>query len=257
MKFHFHQTLFVSIRVIAIITSLILIWWIISLSGSIPVYLLPSPFTVILALKNNQHLLWLATFTTIQETLIGLVIGCIFGMLLALLMIQVPLIRHWLMPIIIISQSIPTFALAPLLVLWLGFGINSKIVMTVLMIFFPVTSSFFDGLNRTPQGWLDLSKTMNASRFRQLFFIRIPAALPAFSSGLKIAAAISPIGAVIGEWVGASSGLGYLMQNANSRFQTDLMFAALLILSLMTISLWGFVTIMMKIMVPWLKENND
>ena len=175
-------------------------------------------------------------------------------MFLALFMILVPFLRHWLMPIIIISQSIPTFALAPLLVLWFGFGISSKVVMTVIMIFFPVTSSFFDGLNRTPQEYLDLSKTMNTSALRQLLFIRIPAALPAFSSGLKIAAAIAPIGAVIGEWVGASSGLGYLMQNANNRFQTDLMFAALLILSFMTMSLWGIVTLTTKTLISWSNE---
>lgn len=254
MKPMIHPSFFSIIRMVLILTSLTFIWWLISFSGSIPAYLLPSPLAVIQALQENHYLLWQATITTTQETLIGLVIGCFFGMILALLMILIPFIRHWLMPVIIISQSIPTFALAPLLVLWFGFGISSKIVMTVLMIFFPVTSSFFDGLNRTPQGWLDLSKTMNASCLRQLFFVRIPAALPAFSSGLKIAAAIAPIGAVIGEWVGASSGLGYLMQNANSRFQTDLMFAALLILSCMTVTLWGSVTLMTKLIIPWSHE---
>ena len=254
MKTHLHESFLISIRIVSLIGSLIFIWWLISFFNYIPAYLLPSPSAVIQALNINHQLLWQATLTTTQETIIGLVIGCFFGMFLALFMILVPFLRHWLMPIIIISQSIPTFALAPLLVLWFGFGISSKVVMTVIMIFFPVTSSFFDGLNRTPQGYLDLSKTMNTSTLRQLLFIRIPAALPAFSSGLKIAAAIAPIGAVIGEWVGASSGLGYLMQNANNRFQTDLMFAALLILSFMTMSLWGIVTLTTKTLISWSNE---
>lgn len=129
--------------------------------------------------------------------------------------------------------------------------------MAMIMIFFPVTSAFFDGLTRTPAGWIELGKTMNASPLRQLLYIRIPAALPSFASGLRIAAAIAPIGAVVGEWVGASSGLGFLMQNANNRFQTDLMFAALFLLSLMTICLWGAVTIATTKLIPWAEDTRE
>lgn len=256
MKRHYFQSsTYTLFRAIFILMSFIGGWFILSRFSSIPSYLLPSPLSVIRALNDNQQLLWHASIITLEETIIGLGLGCCLGMILALTMTLIPVIRHWLMPIIIISQSIPTFALAPLLVLWFGFGISSKIVMTILMIFFPVTSAFFDGLNRIPQGWLDLSQTMNSSRWRQLLFIRIPAALPDFASGLKIAAAIAPIGAVIGEWVGSSSGLGYLMQNANSRFQTDLMFAALVILSLLTMSLWGIIALITQKLIPWSKNN--
>lgn len=243
-------------RIPILIISLLLIWQGIYQFFGIPPYLLPSPASVFVAFKDNQALLWSAAFITFNETILGLILGCALGMTLALLMSLIPFVRQWLMPIILISQSIPTFALAPLLVLWFGFGMSSKIVMAMIMIFFPVTSAFFDGLNRTPPGWIELGKTMNASPLRQLLFIRIPAALPAFASGLRIAAAIAPIGAVIGEWVGASSGLGFLMQNANSRFQTDLMFAALFLLSVMTICLWGIVTFSTKKLIPW-AENTE
>ena len=129
MKTHLHESFLISIRIVSLIGSLIFIWWLISFFNYIPAYLLPSPSAVIQALNINHQLLWQATLTTTQETIIGLVIGCFFGMFLALFMILVPFLRHWLMPIIIISQSIPTFALAPLLVLWFGFGISSKVVI--------------------------------------------------------------------------------------------------------------------------------
>ncbi|CAK7192910.1 Riboflavin transport system permease protein RibX [Commensalibacter sp. Nvir] len=238
-------------RFFVIVVGFVLLWQGGRVFFSIPDFLLPSPLTVLQAMKHNASLLQNATETTFIETLIGLVSGCIIGMVIALLMIAIPLLRRWLMPLIIISQSIPTFALAPLLVLWFGFGIKSKIVMAIIMIFFPVTSAFFDGLNQTQKGWLALSQTMNATFLRRLFFLRFPAALPSFASGLRIATAIAPIGAVVGEWVGASSGLGFVMLTANSRFQTDLMFAALIILSLMTISLWSIVSVLTKKLIFW------
>jgi len=130
------------------------------------------------------------------------------------------------------------FAIAPLLVLWLGFGMASKIAMSVLIIYFPVTAAFYDGLRRTPSGWQDLAQVMGGSKWLILRHLQIPAALPALASGLRIATAVSPIGAIIGEWVGASSGLGYLMLQANARLQTDLMFAALITLSLFAVTLY-------------------
>jgi putative hydroxymethylpyrimidine transport system permease protein len=153
-------------------------------------------------------------------------------------MVFSPLIQRWLMPLLLLSQAIPVFALAPLLVLWFGFGMASKVVMAVLVIFFPVTAAFSDGLRRTDRGWLDLARTMDASPLAILRHVRLPAALPAFGSGLRVATAIAPIGAVVGEWVGASSGLGYVMLNANARIETDLMFAALFVLAMMAMVLW-------------------
>ena len=140
-----------------------------------------------------------------------------------------------LRPILTFSQTIPVFALAPILTLWLGFGMAPKVAMTVLIVFFPVASAFLDGLSRTPQAALDLAQVMGASRVRIMRHLRIPAALPALATGLRLAAVYAPIGAVIGEWVGGARGLGALMIHANGRMKTDLVFAALLVLSLMTV----------------------
>jgi putative hydroxymethylpyrimidine transport system permease protein len=141
------------------------------------------------------------------------------------------------MPILVLSQTVLVFALAPILILWIGYGLGSKIAMTILIIYFPVTSTFFDGLRATPAGFLDLAQSMQATSLRTLFHVRVPAALPALSSGLRLAAVYAPIGAIIGEWVGASQGLGYLMLLANGRVKIDLMFAALITLCLFTILL--------------------
>jgi putative hydroxymethylpyrimidine transport system permease protein len=130
------------------------------------------------------------------------------------------------------------------LTLWLGYGIWSKIVMTILIIYFPVTSNFLDGLQRTEPGYLDLARTMQARARETLWRIRVPAALPAFGSGLKLAAVYAPIGAVIGEWVGASNGLGYLMLLANGRMKIDLMFAALFVLAVFTIAVHALVSLL-------------
>ena len=143
------------------------------------------------------------------------------------------------------------FALAPILVLWLGYGIASKVAMATLIIYFPVTVSFFDGLRRTEPGWTDLARTMGASRWKMLTRIRIPAALPALASGLRVATAVAPIGAVVGEWGGASAGLGYLMLHANGRVQTDLMFAALLTLAFFAVIIYFIVDNGLRRALPW------
>ena len=146
-----------------------------------------------------------------------------------------------------VSQAIPVFALAPVLTLWLGYGMISKVTMAVLIIYFPVTSALHDGLSRTPSGLSDLAHVMNAKPIRFLFLIRLPAAMPNLLSGIRLAAVYAPIGAVIGEWVGSSQGLGYLMLLANGRVKTDLMFAALFTLGFLSMSLYGLITLLIKL----------
>jgi len=140
-------------------------------------------------------------------------------------------------PMMVLSQALPVFALAPVLTLWLGYGLGPKVIMALLIIYFPVTSAFFDGLMQTPRGMLDLGRVMQGRRWQIMRHIRIPAAIPGLASGLRLAAVYAPIGAIIGEWVGASQGLGYLMLLANGRAKIDLMFAALLVLAVMTLLL--------------------
>ena len=191
---------------------------------------------------------------TILETLTGLLFGILLGSSMALSMILFRPIKHWMMPVLILSQAIPTFVFAPLLVIWLGYGLSSKVAITIFALFFPVASAFFDGLMRTRQGWLDLAETMQGTRWSKVWYIRVPAALPGFASGIKVATAWAPMAAVIGEWVGASKGLGYLMLDANARIDTSLVFAALIVLVAFSLVLYFVVDRCLKWFIPWENE---
>jgi len=216
---------------------------VVSLTG-VPPFILPAPAKVLDTLIGSRELIAGHAVITMIEVVAGLITGAALGFATALHLMISPTARKLLMPIMVFSQAIPVFALAPVLTLWLGYGIWSKIVMTILIIYFPVASSFLDGLQRVEPGYLDLARTMKATPNQVLMRIRLPAALPSFGSGLKLAAVYAPIGAVIGEWVGASGGLGYLMLLANGRAKIDLMFAALFVLAVFTIAVHALVSLL-------------
>lgn len=236
-----------------VVIGLILIWQAVILIFKLPDYILPTPAAVLHVGYARANLIASEALITITETLIGLILGVILGCIAALVMVFCRPLKLWLLPLLIISQAIPTFAIAPLLVIWFGYGMASKIATTIIMLFFPVTSAFYDGLRRTDQGWIDLANTMNAKKWRFFWYIRIPAALPSFASGLRVATAIAPIGAVVGEWVGASRGLGFLMLNANARMQIDLMFAGLFTLVIFSLGLYFIVDKTLRWAIPWQK----
>ena len=224
----------------------LVLWQAIVWITAAPHFILPSPARVAIAAYNSHALIAEHAFVTGTEVVLGLLIGALMGVATAIHLALSPLARRLVLPILIFTQAVPVFALAPILTLWLGYGIASKIVMAVLIIYFPVTSSFHDGLMRADSGLLDLAQTMGATPARIMRHIRIPAALPALGSGLRLAAVYAPIGAVIGEWVGASKGLGYLMLLANGRAKTDLMFASLIVLALIAVVLHQIVGILAK-----------
>ena len=220
---------------LALIATVLLLWQGLILLGGIPPFLLPSPAAVADALWLNRAEIARNAGFTLTEVVLGFTLGSVIGAALAVAMGFSARLTGILRPILTFSQTIPVFALAPILTLWLGFGIAPKIAMTVLIVFFPVTAAFLDGLTRTPQAALDLAQVMGASRTRIMWHLRIPAALPSLATGLRLAAVYAPIGAVIGEWVGGARGLGALMIHANGRMKTDLVFAALLVLSVLTV----------------------
>lgn len=203
----------------------------------LPAFILPGPGRVAGALWSNAGMIADHALVTFAEVLAGLALGGVLGAATALQLAASPGMRASVRPLLVFSQAVPVFALAPILTLWLGYGVASKIAMAVLIIYFPVTSAFLDGLLRTPRGWLDLARVMGAAPRAVMWRLRVPHAIPALGSGLRLAAVYAPIGAVIGEWVGASRGLGYLMLLANGRAQTALMFAALIVLALFTVAL--------------------
>lgn len=220
----------------AILTGLALWQGAIWLTG-LPRFILPPPARVAETFWTSRALIGEHALVTLGEVLIGMGLGATLGMAAAIWLAMAPRAASIARPLLVFSQAVPVFALAPILTLWFGYGLWSKIAMAVLIIFFPVTSAFYDGLTRTPSGFLDLARVMGATARAEMLRIRIPAALPALGSGLRLAAVYAPIGAVIGEWVGASRGLGYLMLLANGRGKTDLMFAAMIALALMAVLL--------------------
>jgi putative hydroxymethylpyrimidine transport system permease protein len=214
---------------------LVVIWQVIIWAFEPRGFLLPSPGEVVAVYAEQGSYLARHALTTIGEMVLGLVIGSATGIVVALVLSHFPILDRYLMPLVVATQTLPVFAIAPLLVIWFGFGIGSKIVMASLIIFFPVASAFYDGLKQTSRGWLDLGHNWGASRVQLLWFMRIPAAMPSLVSGLKVAATLAPIGAIVGEWAGAAGGLGFVMLQANARTQSDVVFAALIILA---VSAW-------------------
>jgi putative hydroxymethylpyrimidine transport system permease protein len=214
-------------------------------------FILPGPASVILVAFERADILLGHAGVTLAEILLGLMFGTLLGAGSALIMAYFRQARSWLLPVLVVSQAIPVFALAPVLVLWFGYGIAPKVAMATLIIYFPVTAAFYDGLRRTETGWIDLAHTMGASKAAILRQIRLPAALPAFASGLRVAAAVAPIGAVVGEWVGSSAGLGYYMLLMNGRVQTAAMFAALFVLAIMSVCIYFAIDAALRRLITW------
>jgi len=237
------------------LAGLLVLWQLLVWASGVPPYLLPGPWQVGVTAWEAAPRLLEHGLVTATEIVLGFLLGGFLGLGSALLLARFALARRWLLPVLVLSQALPVFALAPLLVLWFGYGLASKVAMAVLIIFFPVTAAGYDGLRRTEAGWLDLAHTLGASRWALLWQLRLPAALPALASGLRIAAAVAPIGAVVGEWVGASRGLGFLMLHANGRMQVDLMFAALAFLSVIALGFYFGVDRLLRRLVYWQPET--
>ena len=222
---------------------------------AVPNYLLPPPSRVVATLVANIGLIGPDALVTGSEMVGGLLAGAAGGIAVALVMARSRWLERALGPLLVVAQALPVFAIAPLLVVWFGFGVLSKLVMAALIIFFPVATSLFEGLRRTDEGLVDLARLNRASARDTLLVIRLPSALPALASGLRVAAAVAPLGAVVGEWVGSSSGLGLLMLHANARMQTDMMFAGLAVLVLFSVALWAGVGALTRKLVFWAPDT--
>ncbi|MBZ8135310.1 ABC transporter permease [Afifella sp. IM 167] len=234
-----------------LVVALLLAWEGLARATGVPRYILPAPSALLSAFMAMPGYFLSEAGVTLAEILVGLLVGAAFGAATAILVVASPALERLAMPLLAASQALPVFAIAPLLVIWFGFGMASKIVMAGLIIYFPVATAFADGLKRTDPGLLDLARLNRASRTATFRLIRIPAALPSLASGLRVAASIAPIGAVVGEWVGASAGLGFIMLQANARMQTDRVFVALFLLAAMAIGLRWAVDLVLKRLLAW------
>jgi putative hydroxymethylpyrimidine transport system permease protein len=238
-------------RPLTVAAGLLAAWHALVWATGVPPFILPGPGRVLETLVARGDVIAHHALITIAEILIGLALGVAAGSAAAVLLAFRRGLVPWLMPVLVVSQAIPVFALAPILVLWLGYGMGSKVAMAALIIFFPVTSSLYDGLRRTDPVLVDVARTFGCEGWSLIRRVRLPAALPAFGSGLRVATAVAPIGAVVGEWVGSSAGLGYLMLHANARMQVDLMFASLLVLAVVAVALYQLVDRSLRRAMPW------
>lgn len=235
----------------ALIVALLLIWEVGVRLSDTPAWFLPSPAAIGREMIDSRALLWEHTWTTLQEVLIGYVLAFVIGVSSALLIASSRVAERTVYPVIVASQAIPIIALAPILLIWFGYGLTPKVIVVVLICFFPIAVNMADGLRSADADAVALLRSMGADRWQVMRLVRIPSSLPYLISGARVAAAVSVIGAVVGEWVGASSGLGYLMTRSASQFLTARLFAAVGISAVIGIGLFVLVAVAGRLLVPW------
>lgn len=233
------------------IAALLLTWQLVCMSGLIPGYMLPSPVDVLRAFVSELPILWENSLITLQEAFIGLVMGVGVGFLAAVLMDSFDVLYKAFYPLLIITQTVPSVAIAPLLVLWFGYEMTPKIVLIVISTFFPVTVGLLDGFRSADKDTIGLLRSMGADRLRVFRYIKFPTALPQLFSGLRIAAAYSVVGAVISEWLGGFGGLGVYMTRVKKAFAFDKMFAVIFLISAISLALMALVEYAEKKCMPY------
>ncbi|MDD4363206.1 MAG: ABC transporter permease [Atribacterota bacterium] len=233
------------------IVIIIILWQLIVDQGIVARYILPSPFDIIKVCVTVFPTITGHIFTTLQEALVGLAVAIALSLILAVLMDNFLLMKKALQPLLVISQTIPIMVLAPLFAMWFGFGILPKIIVVILVCFFPIVISLLEGLNSIDQDLLNLMKSMKANRWQIFYLAKFPASLGSFFSGLKIAATYSVIGAVIGEWMGGKSGLGVYMTRVRQSFALDKVFATILIIIALSMVLFKLIELVQFLVMPW------
>ncbi len=247
-------------RILAPIVLLLLLLaaWELGVRGfNVRAFILPAPSRIALAFISNIQLLGWHGVVTLLEIVVGLLLGAIGGILLAISVFYSPLLDKALYPLIISSQMIPVFAIAPILIVWMGYGLWPKVTVAALISFFPLVVNVSDGLREPTEESVDLFRSLGATRGQIFRKLRWPACLPTLFSGLKVSATLAVVGATIGEWVGAHQGLGYLMLQSNARLRMDLVFAAILMLAILGLSLFGLLRIIERRVVHWRAPRKD
>ena len=229
----------------------ILIWQLIVDSGMIARYILPSPWDVITICIAILPEITVHIYTTLQEALTGLLIAIILSVLLAILMDNFTIVKKALQPLLVVSQTIPIMVLAPLFVMWFGFGVLPKVMVVILVCFFPIVVSLLEGMSSLDNDLLNLMKSMKANRWQIFYLAKFPASLGSFFSGLKIAATYSIIGAVIGEWMGGKAGLGVYMTRVRQSFALDKVFASILVIIILSMILFKIIELIQLLAMPW------
>jgi NitT/TauT family transport system permease protein len=258
MKFWIESARKVSFLLLSLVMGLIL-WQLFTTYSDIPSFIFPTPSEVwnrLITVIENGSLLY-HTLVTLQEVIVGLALGLTAAIITGYFLAKSRLVERVLSPYIVASQSIPIVAIAPLLVIWLGPGLLSKILTSALIVFFPVLVNTIVGLRSVPRELYDLMKSLQASAWQRIYKLEIPAAMPVFLGGLRIGATLAVIGAVVGEFVGADKGLGFLVNVGRGLYDTALVFVAVFTLVLLALGLYGSVVFLENHLLSWQKRNGD
>jgi ABC-type nitrate/sulfonate/bicarbonate transport system permease component len=236
---------------VVVLALLVAAWEILARAGSVEDYLLPAPSDVVRALVEDRDLLLPDAWVTLQEVLLGFALALLAGLGTAALLHLSPLTRRALYPLVVGSQAIPVIVIAPILVIWFGFGMTPKLIVIALICFFPITVNTLDGLASVDQSQVKMLRTLDASRWEVFRRLELPSALPYVFSGARVAIAVAVIGAVFGELVGSDQGLGHAIQVGTAQLLTARVFAATFLLAVMAIALFVVVGLVQRRVVPW------
>lgn len=236
----------------------ILILWEIGIKAfNIPLYLLPAPSEIIIALFKNFYEILPHMIISLWEAILGMLISILLAVILAVSMDIWPLFGRAVYPVMVVSQSVPTIVLAPLFMIYFGFGIAPKIITVILMCFFPIAVSLADGLGQVSPKIINLLRTLGANKFEIYRIAKLPGAITYFFSGLRVAATYSIMGAVVGEWLGGNGGLGFYMIRVKNAYMLDKVFAVVLLVIILSLAMNGSVRILEYFSAPWSRRNND
>ena len=222
-----------------------------------PLYVLPAPSKVLLTFMKELPTLWNHALVTLTETFIGILIAAALAMILAILMDAFGLFKAAVYPILVVSQTVPVIVLAPLFIIYLGFGMAPKILTVVLMCFFPIAISFADGMAQLDGNQINLIRSFGAKWYQVYGLVKIPGAVPSLFSGLRVAATYSVTGAVVGEWLSAERGLGYYMLRVKNGFMMDKVFACILTIVLLSLLMNGLVKLLQYGLLPHLRKQEE
>lgn len=245
------------INTIAAILVILIIWQAVSALGIVPGYMLPSPVEVFQAFVQEFPLLMENSRVTLLEAMIGLLCGVGFGFVMAVLMDRFESLYKAFYPLVVLTQTIPTVAIAPLLVLWFGYEMMPKVILIVIATFFPITVGVLDGFRSADQDTMNLLRSMGATKLQIFRYVKLPGAMGQFFSSLRISAAYSVVGAVISEWLGGFSGLGVYMTRVKKAFAFDKMFAVIFLISLLSLLLMKLVDYLQKKCMPWEDSKHE
>lgn len=231
---------------------IVLVCWEVSVHlFDVSLYVLPAPSDIIFAMIDNAQVLWNHSIVTLQEALFGLCLATILAMLIAMLMDLSSTFRHSIFPHLVVTQTVPVMVLGPLFAIWLGFGMAPKVLMVIFMCFFPIVIAFADALAQVDQNHVNLLKSFGATKWQIYWFVKIPSAATALFSGLKVAATYCIGGAIVGEWLSASAGLGYYMIRVKNGYMLDKVFACVVCIILWSLLLHGVVVLIERIVFPY------